>query len=161
MAFAEGDTEAIAIHSRLLEDSRLGLVTGDFERFLSCFHLPNIISTWEGATVFETPADMRRVFDGMLAHLTAMKVTRYERSCISAHFIGRDKIEAIHESRFYDKDGFVAVPSTAHSIVERIDGRWLLTNGRYEVAGKPILQHSFGSGRPLTAEEAAKFGLGD
>ena len=161
MTLAAGDPEAIAIHSRLIEDSRAGLVLADFDLYLSCFHLPNFISTWDTATAFDTPADMRRVFDSMLAHLAALSVTRYERSCVSAHFIGGAKIEAVHESRLYDKDGFAALPAVAHSILEFIGGRWLVTVSRYEVAGAPIMQRAFGSGRPLTAEEAAKFGWGD
>lgn len=161
MSLANGDAEAIAIHSRLLEDSRMGLVSADFDLYLSCFHLPNIVATWEGASVFETPADFRRVFDGMLTHLAALNVTRYERHCISAYFITDAKIEAIHESQIFNRDGFAALPSVAHSILELIRGQWQVTVSRYEVAGSPILQRSFGSGRPLTPDEAAKFGLGD
>jgi len=161
MPTTTGDPEAILIHSRLTEDSRVALVTADFALYRSCFHLPNVISTWDGASVFETAADLRRVFDGTLANLAALGVTRYERHPVSANFIDETKIEGIHESLLYARDRMAAPPLIVHTITERIGGRWLVTVGRYDVAATPILRHAFSSGRALTEEEAAKFGWGD
>jgi len=148
----------VAVASELVETGRVALLMRDFDLYLSCFALPNIISTWDTATAFETPRDLRRVFDGILANFDTLGVIRYERTCQSARFIGPFKIEAVDESRVYDRSGPASPAAITHSIVELVGDHWAATVTRQDVAGMPILKHAFNSGRPLLPDEAATFG---
>lgn len=110
------------------------LIDGDFDAFASIFHLPHVLSTFEGTTTLETPQDLHAVFKTVTKRFASLGVTAIVRECIAADRKAEDLIEATHTSRFMAGSQQVNETSSAFSELRLFEGVWLGTSSQYAIA---------------------------
>ncbi|MEQ6248775.1 hypothetical protein ABMC89_07790 [Sulfitobacter sp. HNIBRBA3233] len=121
------------VSQRLLEITGTALLSGDFDRFMSCFHLPHCIETSDRKAVLETRDQMRAVFDRVVCDYRRKGVTDLVRVCDVAEFRGSDRIEATHTTHMMAGNYRVQDPFPAFCVIARVDGDWKLSASQYAV----------------------------
>lgn len=112
-------------------------MSGSFDAFAQCFALPHRVETFEGINILNSLDDIEAVFIGVRRHLVGKSVTEVVRNCLSAEFDGADRVKFSHETRMMNGMRLVQESFPCLSIVERIDGRWLLTSSSYAIVNAP------------------------
>ncbi|MCK0095546.1 hypothetical protein MWU60_08175 [Yoonia sp. F2084L] len=119
------------IAEALLETTGNALMSGDFDAFAAVFHAPQVMATMAGPVHMETVDDMRRAFDGMHEHLTAMGVTHMYRTVVAAEFKAPSMIESTHVTELLQDGKRLNEPYPVFSVLKMIDGNWKVTGGEY------------------------------
>ncbi len=121
------------ISEMLLELTGGALLSGNFETFAACFHLPHTIETPDHKRVLETRTDLRAVFDSVTDDYRRKRITRLVRICEVATFKSETRVEATHITHMMAEDQRVGDPFPNFSVLEFIDGRWQATATQYAV----------------------------
>lgn len=119
------------VSDALLEITGEALMSGNFEAFLSVFHVPQYMATLSGPIYMETEDDMRRAFDSMHAFFTSSGVTELAREVTESRFVAPDRIESTHIASTLRNGEIVTGPYPVFSTIEKIDGTWKVTGSEY------------------------------
>lgn len=117
----------------LLHRTGDALISGDFEAFIDCFHLPHSVLTANGENKLETAADAERVFKSVREFHKRAGVTEMVRNSIAAEFCDPDTINATHETRLLSQNRFVEEPYPVFSVLRKIDGKWVGVSSEYAI----------------------------
>lgn len=109
------------------------MLEGDFDSFASSFHLPHFISSADNKTVLKTRAEMRSLFDMVLEDYRRRQITDLVRFCDLAEYRSETRLMASHTTHMMSGNHRVAGPFPAYSVLELMDGRWLMTSSQYAV----------------------------
>jgi len=123
--------EAVAVSDGLLVETRQAYADDDFEAFLACFHLPQIISTFDQTRRLDTPEDLRAVFDAMRRHHREIGAIDIKRRTISARFHAPDVVEATSVSSFLLSDFTQTEETAVHNWLRYVDHRWKISDSSY------------------------------
>lgn len=132
-----GDTMNITaadISTAILDVTGEALMTGNFDAFLSVFHVPQHMETLGGPIFMETEEDMRRAFDQMHNHLRAVKITDLVRKVVASEYGSGTRIESTHTSEALQNGKRMSDPYPVFSVIEKIDGTWKVTRSEYALA---------------------------
>ena len=121
------------ISEMLLELTGEALLSGNFETFAVCFHLPHTIETPDYKRVLKTRNDLQAVFESVTDDYRRKRVTRLIRICEVAEFKSEQRVEATHITHLMAGDQRVTDPFPNFSVLELIDGRWQCTASQYAV----------------------------
>lgn len=121
------------ISEYLLEKTAAALLAGDFEAFTPYFRLPHFIATSEQKTVLNTVEDMRAVFNRVVQDYTRKQITDLVRVCDVAEYRTKTRIEATHTTHMMSGNQRVGDPFPSFSVLELVDGRWVVTSSQYAV----------------------------
>ena len=110
------------------------LISGDFDSFLACFHLPHRIELYDGTNYLESANDLRSVFDANRTYFERIGVTKLVRICVESAFIDPETITTTHQSRLLRENELLQEPYPVYSVVKWIDGAWKITHGKYAIA---------------------------
>lgn len=129
-------TDAAEIYRTLCQISARAMFTGNFELFISCFHLPHKVTTTDGSCILRSTGELRDVLDGMRNLFKRLKVTRYERVVTTSVIHSGTRIVAGHESRMFRDQELVGQTSIALATAELKEGRWRLSESQYASEGR-------------------------
>lgn len=132
-----GSAEQIA--KRLLDQTGIGIATGDFDLFVACFALPLEIETFDGRRHLETIADIRGVFDAVRAHQEKMGVTDMVRHIVTAEFRDPSTISYIHQTRLVSGSTLIQKPYNVYSVAQLEGSEWRVHHSQYAVDDSPSL----------------------
>ena len=121
------------ISEMLLELTGDALLSGNFETFAACFHLPHTIETPDYKRVLHSRMDLQAVFDSVTDDYRRKRVTRLVRICEVAEFKSETRVEATHITHMMSGNQRVGEPFPNFSVLEFIDGRWQATATQYAV----------------------------
>lgn len=116
------------IAEHLLEKSRIGFETGDFELFSGCYSLPHTIETFEGTRVVETIEESRVIFEEMVGLYTKIGMTRLDRNCIEAEFKDEATVAATYETRMLAGDQLLERPYPVFVMILKQAEGWQIAN---------------------------------
>ncbi|SEM75177.1 hypothetical protein SAMN05216227_100236 [Pseudorhodobacter antarcticus] len=131
-----------------LEQTGIGLMSGDFDLFAPHFLLPQYVKTFDGKRLLQTREDVRSVFDAVRAHFNKLQVTLLSRTCISAEFQDADTVFSTHETRLIARDVMVQQPYPVFSVLRRVGGVWLVADSEYAIVEAPWHSKAFGPATP-------------
>ena len=126
-------SEAHEIVEHILGETGAALMSGDFQRMMTCFELPYEIGTFAGQRTVASEAEMRTTFDRIRAHYEARNVTDLVRRCMEAEFHDPVTIESTHETRVMSGAVQVQETYTVYSRQRLIDGRWKVGWSQYAI----------------------------
>lgn len=127
-------TVANMIHEHLTQISGQAILTGNFDLFESCFHLPHDITTSAGTHRVESREEFRAIFNKLGKGIRDRGITRYDRVSTSAKFVSDTEISATHDSFAYGADGELIDQTTAYAKIEFINRRWGVSAAEYTVS---------------------------
>ena len=133
---------AVEVSEHLLAVTERGIMQGQDALFIERFHLPLTVSTFEGAHVLATEADVLNVLNGVRQFIEINSVDQMVRRCISAQFHGPDQMQATHVSRYLSKGTLVGHEVTSHGFGIRINGFWKIADNQYAVKDTPALSRA-------------------
>lgn len=142
------------ISEYLLEETRRTIFENDFDGFLACFELPNVVETFEGTQTLETPNDVRRIYDNNKAYFARKGVTEMVRTCLAAEFLDADTVQSTHETRIVAGKIMIQRPFPVFSILRRIEGQWRISRSQYAITDAP--EHVRGMMPPAQPGPTAK-----
>jgi hypothetical protein len=116
-----------------LDRTGMGLETGNFELFSSCFALPHRLSTFEGEKLIETSKDMREVFDSVRNHLATIGGANIVRHVVTAAYRTPTQVEGVHMSHVMNGNLRIKEPYPVFSIVKWIEGQWKVAASDYAI----------------------------
>jgi hypothetical protein len=122
-----------AVSEYLLARTGEAYMTGDFDKFASCFALPHTIDTFEERRLIATTDDLRALFNTVRASFCRKNVTDLVRRCVAASFRDPDTIEATHETRLLSGTRLIQPAYPCLSTLIRTDAGWLVASGQYAV----------------------------
>ena len=108
-----------------------------------------------GHTVIRTDEDVRRVFDGIQAHMRATNATDLHRSVMNASFDGPERVFVAHQSSWVVAGRHLTDPYSCRFLALCEDGIWKIKSGTYSTPS-PLLQKAFAAGHAIerTADRA-------
>lgn len=109
--------EAKAIVQGLLDGVDTAYMTGDFSEHMKYVHVPHHIRSESEAFPIRNEREMEIAFRTFKDHTDERGAVSCKRTCISAKFKGRDKIEALHTVGYYDANGELSLPLTETTTV--------------------------------------------
>jgi hypothetical protein len=121
------------ISEDLLEKTGIALLAGDFDTFFECFHLPHFIASEKDKMVIENRDQFHDIFCRVTEDYMRKRVTDLIRVCDVAEFRTKTRIEAAHTTHMMCKSQRIAEPFPCYSILEFIDGKWLISASQYAV----------------------------
>lgn len=132
----------------LLAKTEKALLSNDFDSFVGCFHLPHSIGSAERRITLETRDDMRSIFDRVVEDYRSRRITALVRIIVECAFNSETQFTSSYVTHMMAGDLRVADPFPCYSIVDLIDGHWLITFSEYDVdknitVGR-ALHHKFG-----------------
>ncbi|MDG1471950.1 MAG: hypothetical protein P8Q26_10400 [Ascidiaceihabitans sp.] len=136
----QSDDAAKQICEGHLDLTGTALMSGDFGSFASAFHLPQHLAMDGKKVLISTRSELKSVFDNMHAHFKSMGVTELLRFIEAASFTSPTRITATHVIRNGQR---LDAPDPVYSVIEKIDGNWLI------VSGDHALDEKSGQGRAL------------
>ncbi len=137
MVLALKGNDAKTIAEEFLSCTGAAINAGDFDSFAEFFSFPHEIATFDEIRILRKKEDMRPIFDGMQRYHASLGVTEMVRTVIEASFEGADKVQATHMTRILSHSRLVQEPYPAFSVIERIDGRWLIVLTAYAIQDSP------------------------
>ena len=120
---ATGDS-ADDIALALLHRSAGPLISGDFESFAACFHLPQAMATPSRIRILKTRADLRELFDDLMQYYQVNGTKMVSRRLVKAEFMGEASVISIHENILIGKTGVIAPPLQQTSVLQKKNGNW-------------------------------------
>jgi hypothetical protein len=138
MGFEDQDQieSAHKIAGFLLEQTGNALVSGDFEKFVKYFHLPQEMETFEGLNLVSTPAELRKVFDAIRLMFQREGITQLVRHIVEARYTDENTIKSTHETRLLNGTTLVQQPFPTFSTLSRREG-WQVKSAQYAIADSP------------------------
>ena len=128
---------AADVSNYLLDITGRAMMSGDFETFRSCFHLPQKLETFDGTRERRTPDELRQTFEPVRIHYRRQGVTQLVRDCVSAEFKGDDEVHATHQAFLLAGTELRQQPFPGFSILKRVDGDWKITFSQYAITDTP------------------------
>lgn len=130
---------ALQITEWLLALTGDAMMADDFEAFHRHQILPQPIETFEGRKMVTTPAQMQSVFESVRAHQKRLGVTRLERRCAEAKFVGRENLEAVYTSFAYRDRTLIQQPYQSFAFLRLVNDEWKFAYCMYGVPGESRL----------------------
>ncbi len=127
------------IAEALLALTGKAMMADDFVAFHRHQVLPQPIETFEGRKMVTTPAQMQVVFASVRAHQKRLGVTRLERHCAEAKFVGRENLEAVYTSYAYRNRTLIQQPYQSFAFLRLVGGAWKFAYCMYAVPGESRL----------------------
>lgn len=124
---------ALVICERILDQTRTGLLTGDFDIFRASFLLPHVHTTMEGTSVLETLDDLRTVHDRVTAEYRRRGVDELHRVMVSARYVTPHAIEARLISHVLAGGERVIDPYPVQAELVLCGRDWLIASANYAV----------------------------
>lgn len=122
----------------LLERTGAGLMSGDVSGFLSCFHVPCFVETFDGKRLLNSKLDIEDVYNSVRDYYRAHNVTDLIRECISAEFKTHETIYNTHITRLMrDDEVLFRRPFPVFSILRLLDDGWKITYSQYAIEDAP------------------------
>ncbi|MEM6618231.1 MAG: hypothetical protein AAF631_02900 [Pseudomonadota bacterium] len=134
------DVEARDIASRLLDQTGRALVTGDFELFAPCFHLPQVLSSQLGERTLLRHEEVQEVFERVRWHYRGLQITKMQRRCMASMFVDHHTILSVHRTRLLRGADLVQKPFKALSTITQVGGVWRIKSCDYAI--KDSLRHN-------------------
>lgn len=122
MTFGSITADAIAL--RLLHKSAGPLISGDFEEFAACFHLPQTFATPTQFRMYRTREELRDLFDELLAYYRLNGTKLVNRRLVRAEFLSENSVVSIHENFRIGRTGLLAPPLRQMSVLQKKQGNW-------------------------------------
>lgn len=114
------DCAAEEIADELLFLTGKALMTGDFDRFSTCFGLPLMMETSEGHSVIRTLEALHQRFDALRDYYHRHQVSDLVRTVVEARFIDADTIGSTHVARVIVNGGTMPRnPYPVYSVIRR------------------------------------------
>lgn len=132
-----GFKAAVEISEELLEITGAAMLASDFDAFARNFILPQYVETFEGHVLIATKEEFRLIFDAVRTHYQLKSVTQIVRRCVSAEFKDDSTILATHETRLLNGAQLAQKPFPAFSILNLVDGRWMIKSCVYAIEDAP------------------------
>lgn len=117
----------------MLDRTGHALMTADFAMMAPCFHFPQILRTYEAATVIETEAEFEMTFRRVIQHYRELQVTDLIRVVVSAEFDGPDIVKGTYLSHLMRGDDYAKDPYPCYGVCHRINGAWKIMSTDYAV----------------------------
>lgn len=132
------NSAADRIAEELLEITGTALLSGDLNKFRSCFDFPLRLETVDGIRIVKTAEEFRTVFEDVRKHLKESKVVDFVRTVVSATFVDPDTIHSIHVCNDIHEGGLLersAYP--VRSVLNRHGDRWKISACLYIILDSP------------------------
>lgn len=100
------------------------MISGDFESFAACFHLPQAMATPERMRILRTREDLRELFDDLQRYYRLNGTKMVSRRLVKAQFMGEASVISVHENILIGKTGVIAPPLRQTSVLQRKGGSW-------------------------------------
>ena len=108
----------------LLHQSAGPLISGDFETFAACFHLPQAVATPSQLRILRTRGDLRELFQDLIEYYRSNGTGMVNRRLIKAEFMGEASVISVHENILIGNKGVIASPLRQTSVLQRKTGCW-------------------------------------
>lgn len=118
----------------LLSKSAGPLISGDFESFAACFHLPQALATPTGVRVLRNREDLQDMFEDLLRYYRGKGTTIVNRTLIQAEFWGEGGVISIHENLLIGRKGVIAPPIRQVSVLQKKHDSWRVSFCEYTPA---------------------------
>lgn len=115
----------------LLQRSAGPLLTGDFEAFAACFHLPHALTTPVGLRIIRTREDLRAMFDEITQFYGGKSTQTVTRKLLKADYTSDTTAVCIHENHLIGSKGLVTAPVRVFSIMHRRPRGWAVSYCEY------------------------------
>ena len=109
--------EAKKIVQDLLDGIDQAYTSGDFDLHCQLVHVPHHIRTQTEAFAIRNVDEMRTAFNIFREHTLGFGGVKCKRTCQSAKFKGRDKIESVHTVEYFDENGTHVMPVTDTTVM--------------------------------------------
>ncbi|WP_425072632.1 hypothetical protein [Sagittula sp. S175] len=125
---------AEAIVEEMLHVTWQGMKTGDFDLFAPCFHVPQVIETFQGKRRLANLQDLRDVFESVRKFHASIGLVDLARHVVSAKMTTPEVIVATHETRLVCAGNVLKrAPHPVMSEYRHIGGAWRVTHSQYAV----------------------------
>ena len=124
------------VSEHLLEVTGTAFMSGDFELFLSCFHLPYELETFEGHRTIKDVNDLKEVYLAVRAHYARNGVSQMYRHCVEARFRDSDTVIATHETRLLSGNVITQAPFAVYSELRFTGGKWVIVSSSYAIGDR-------------------------
>ncbi len=125
------ETDPVVVADMMLRVTEAAYFSGDFETFATWFHLPQTVGTFDGDRRLETEADLRAVFDAMLAHFKAVGVIALRRKVLAARFIAPTVVEATFAAQYILRGHVLSEETVGHGHLRYVEGQWKIAESHY------------------------------
>ena len=122
---------AASIARGLLQKSAGPLISGDFESFAACFHLPQSFATPMGLRILRTREDLRLFFEDLVDFYNLSGAKVINRKLLQADFLGEGSAVCLHENRLIGSQGVLQPPVRFFSIMQKYDQHWAVSYCEY------------------------------
>lgn len=143
---------AAAIAQRLVEETGVLMVSGDFDTFVRYFKLPCTVATPEGARLLQSPDELRTVFQRIGDFYRSFGDVTLGRHVTAALFDGPQLLRFAFETTILVDGKTVEGPIAAHSTAARDGEIWHITDTHALVA-KDSVQNTVMTRGENTADE--------
>ena len=123
-----GSDTAADIARGLLHNSAGPLISGDFESFAACFHLPQSFSTPAGIRILRTRAELREFFDDLVEYYKLQGTKLINRKLLQADFLSEGSAVCLHENRLIGSRGVLLPPVRTFSVMRKCDQHWAVSH---------------------------------
>lgn len=117
----------------LLEETGRAILCNDAEAILRYFLVPAEIQTYDGRQILQTRADIRRLFNAVSAHYSAIGVTDMARHCVEASFTDPKTVVAMHETRLITGSLIKRDPFATLSVLKLDGQQWKIASCNYAI----------------------------
>lgn len=119
-----GQKSADDIALALLHQSAGPLISGDFDSFAACFHLPQAMATPSRLRILRTREDLRELFGDLMQYYRVNGTKMVSRRLVKAEFMGDASVISVHENILIGKTGVIAPPLRQTSVLQKKSGCW-------------------------------------
>lgn len=120
-------SDARKIYQANLDAVSEALLNGDIDTIKQHIAIPNMMSTSDSEIVMASIEEFERVMMDFRDILLAKGMVGYRRTCLEAKFVTGvpDMVAGQHRTEVLGRDGLALPAYDNHSVVMRIDGRWM------------------------------------
>ncbi len=117
-------TDALSIYQELLDQSVIGVNTGNFAEHRRLFHLPCAFHAEQLDTLITSDDDLRPYFDTLVRVRQSLGADTFQRIATRADFIDDGLIAGHHVARMLRDGKDMKTPIEARWLLRRIRGHW-------------------------------------
>lgn len=127
---------AYDITNNMIRQTGIAVRNGDFDAFMRYFTVPFILETYSGKQFIPTRLALEKHFRAVCEFRRQNAIVDSVRENIMAEFHDRETIRLCHVSHLLLGCGTVFDRYPTHSVIRRIDGKWLTQYCQYGVDDK-------------------------
>ncbi|MEM7520842.1 MAG: hypothetical protein AAF307_07370 [Pseudomonadota bacterium] len=133
------------VSEHLLARTGRALLTGDAALFESCLTFPNVMQSFDGQVLCETPEHFREIFAQVMRHMRRSGVTEMSRHCVAAAYRDATTVEATHECRMLAGTRVTQPAYPVFSVLKRVQGLWKISYSAYAIIDAPDHSQALGT----------------